>query len=100
MVTLPMFAIRLAATDAVNWVALTKVVGSVAPFHWTCAPETNPVPFTVSVNGPPPATTDAGLSVVMAGGALTGNVVAAVDVPFEFTRTLTLPVAVIRLAAT
>jgi hypothetical protein len=39
---------------AVNFDALTKVVGRALPFQFTVAPETNCVPFTVSVNALPP----------------------------------------------
>jgi hypothetical protein len=36
-------------TVAVNFEPLTKVVLRALPFHWITEPETNPVPFTVSV---------------------------------------------------
>ena len=46
---LPIFAIRLPGTAAVNCVPLTKVVESGEPFHCTVAPETKLEPLTVSV---------------------------------------------------
>ena len=67
MLALPCAAIRLAGTNPVNCVALTNVVVSAEPFHWTLAPETNPVPFTVSMKAVFPAFAEAGLSVVIAG---------------------------------
>jgi hypothetical protein len=70
---LPAIAIRLADTEAVNRVALTKVVVSADPFQYTVAPDKKPVPFTVSVKAVPVAVAEAGLRVVMA----LGEVVAA-----------------------
>ena len=61
----------------VSCVALTKVVGSEAPFHCSCAPCTKPLPFTVSVKDGPPCTAEAGLSVVMTGGSVMENLMAA-----------------------
>ena len=66
-VALPTEAIKLAATVAVNWVLLPKVVGCAAPFQSTMAPDTKPVPFTVSVNPGPPAVADGGDRLVIAG---------------------------------
>ena len=57
----PCDAIKLAATKAVNWLALTKVVGRADPFHCTVDPLTNPDPFTVRVNAAPPAAAEFGL---------------------------------------
>lgn len=76
------------------------MVGRGAPFHCTCAPDTKPVPFTVRVKAGPPAAAAAGLRVVMAGGALIGNAVAAEDVLPDVTTTLALPALAIRLAET
>ena len=98
MVTLPTFATRPTDIAAVSCVELTNVVGSAAPFHCTCAPETKPVPLTASVRPALPTTTAAGLSVAIAGPALMGNVTAADDVPPEFTRIFALPAVAIRLA--
>ena len=47
--------IRFEATEAVNCVALTKVVGRAVPFQRTVEPEVNPEPFTVRVKAAPPA---------------------------------------------
>jgi len=63
---LPVFVIRLPGTAAVNCVPFTKVVESGVPFHCTVAPETKPVPLTVSVNAAPPAMAPFGLSEVTA----------------------------------
>ena len=57
----PSDAMRLADTEAANWLALTKVVGRADPFHCTVDPLTNPDPFTVRVNAAPPAVAKAGL---------------------------------------
>lgn len=63
----PAFAIRLAGTAAVSWVALTNVVVRAVLPHCTVAPETKFVPLTVRVNAAPPATADAGERLVMVG---------------------------------
>src|SRR4051812_20017169 len=51
----PKFATSVARIDAVNFVALVKVVARGLPFHSTSEHVTNPVPFTVSVNPNAPA---------------------------------------------
>jgi hypothetical protein len=66
-VAVPAVAISVADTGAVNWVALTKVVLRAVPFHCTIAPETKPVPLTVSVKPAWPAVAVLGLREVMAG---------------------------------
>jgi len=58
---------REVGTCAVNWVALTKVVGSAAPFQATVAPAKKLLPLTVSVKGGLPGKTDVGLRLVMRG---------------------------------
>jgi hypothetical protein len=50
----PAVAMSAAVMAAVNCVALTKVVVRALPFQSTVDAETNPVPFTVSVNPAPP----------------------------------------------
>jgi hypothetical protein len=57
----PCEAMRLADTDAVNWLALTNVVVRADPFHCTVDPLTKPDPFTVRVNAAPPAVAEFGL---------------------------------------
>jgi hypothetical protein len=52
-------------------VLLTNVVGNGTPLKWTTDPDANPVPLTVNVKSPPPAATDAGLSKVRVGPAVT-----------------------------
>ena len=66
-VAVPCEAMRLAATVAVNWLALTKVVGNGDPLQRTVEPAVNPAPFTVRLNCGPPACAVDGLSVVTAG---------------------------------
>src|SRR5262245_49531508 len=61
-------AIRFAETDAVNCPWFMNRVSSPTPFHWTIAPEPNPLPFTVSVNAGPFATAVEGFIVVIVGG--------------------------------
>jgi hypothetical protein len=65
---------RLAGTDAVNWVVLMNVVVSTVPFQCTTEPDENPVPFTVRVNPAAPAVAVFGLMALMTGGAVTVNV--------------------------
>ena len=60
MLALPTLAIRLAATDAVNCVALTNLVASDVPFHWMVSPVTKLEPVTASVKVVPKAVADAG----------------------------------------
>ena len=59
---------RAAGTAAVNWPAPTKVVASTVEFHWTVAPETKPLPFTVSVKAGPPAVIVEGSRLVIVTG--------------------------------
>src|SRR5258708_461022 len=51
----PIAAISAPVIVAVTRVALTNVVDSGLPLKFTSDDDTNPVPFTVSVNAPPPA---------------------------------------------
>lgn len=67
MVTLPGEAIRLAATAAFNCVALRNVVVNCAPFQLAMAPETKLEPLMVRMKSGPPAGTDDGMRLVMAG---------------------------------
>jgi len=66
----PALAMREAGTVAVSCVEEPLVVNAV-PFQFTVEPETKFVPFTVSVNCPPPAVAQLGLSELMVGSALT-----------------------------
>jgi hypothetical protein len=109
---LPIFAIRLPGTDAVNCVPFTKLVKSGEPFHCTVAPELKIppedrklLPKTVRLNVDPPAIAELGLSDVMTGPTtvtgLTLNVSALEAVIPGFTTvTLALPTFVIRLPGT
>jgi hypothetical protein len=58
----PMLAMSEARMLAVSRELLTKVVVRGLPFHFTTEPETNPVPFTVSVNPAEPGLTASGTS--------------------------------------
>jgi hypothetical protein len=78
-VALPISAMRLAGTNAVSHVGLTKVVerrtgwsGPLGVTQLTVAPEGKPVPFTVSVKATPPAVVIAGLRLVTVAGAYVG----------------------------
>ena len=71
----PVAATSAVVIAAVSCAALTNVVGRALPFHCTTEPATNPVPFTVRVNAPDPATTLEGETLLTAGTAfwLDGN---------------------------
>src|SRR5437867_8648753 len=58
---LPGLAMSPAVMEAVNWLALPKVVGRFEPFQRTTDAETKLLPFTVSVKATPPAVADVGL---------------------------------------
>jgi hypothetical protein len=55
-------AMSVARMLAVSCILLTNAVVRALPFQFTTAPETNPVPLTVSVNAGPPGTAAAGTS--------------------------------------
>jgi hypothetical protein len=57
---LPTDCMRLLLTDALNWVALTNVVGNAVPFHCTVDPFTNAVPLTVNCRVAEPAGVEVG----------------------------------------
>jgi hypothetical protein len=98
--TVPGLAIKAAETVAVNWLAPTTVVGRAVPFHCTVAPVAKPEPFTVTVNAGAPATTEFGLSEVIAGAAATANGSPSVVMPAETTVTVAAPAVAIKLAGT
>ena len=58
----PALAMSVARMGAVSREPLTKVVVRGLPFHFTTAPETKPVPFTVSANPAEPGLTASGTS--------------------------------------
>jgi len=62
-------AMRVALTEAVSWVELTKVVVRLVVFHATVALLAKFEPFTVRVKDPLPATAVAGARLEMAGAA-------------------------------
>ena len=96
----PASVISPAATEAVNCVAPTRVVGSGEPFQSTTAPEANPLPFTVSVKAGPPAIALAGTSELITGGALMVKVALFVTPLESLTITVAVPGAAIRYAGT
>ena len=100
MVAEPAVATRLAATGAVNCVALTNVVVSAVEFHCTTAPATNPVPLTVSVKLAWPTVALLGLSEVIAGPALMVKVAPVEVTPFSVTVMVAEPAVATKLAAT
>ncbi len=70
MVAVPDDAMSVDKIAAVNCVAETKVVVRLLPFHLTIlVPFTKPVPLTVSVKAPVPATFDGGAIEVVVGTA-------------------------------
>src|SRR5438309_1013735 len=77
----PVAAMSAAGIAAVSCVALTKVVVRAAPFHWTVAPFTKPLPVSVSVKPAPPTMALDGDSVVSVGAGLLIVKVCAAEVP-------------------
>lgn len=112
MLGVPVFAIRVAGTAAVNCPPFTKVVTSGEPFHCTVGPavkippeDRKLLPKTVRLNVGPPATDAPGLSDVMTGPpTVTGLIlnVSALEavLPGVITVTLALPAFAIRLPGT
>ena len=100
MFMVPAFAMRLAETAAVSCVALTNVVVSADPLHWTVAPDTKPLPVIASVKAGPPAVAEFGLNVVIAGAGSIVNCAALEVTPPELTVTLTVPALAIKAAET
>jgi hypothetical protein len=100
IVELPALAKKLAETAAASCVALPKVVGTAAAFHWTAAPGTKPLPFTVSVKAGPSAVAELGLSDVRTGGGLMVNGVPFEVTPPDVTVTVALPWLAMRPAGT
>ena len=70
----PAYWMALAGIAAVSRVALTNVVDRSTPLKMTVAPDTKPVPSTVSVKAGPLAAVLLGVSVVMAGAGPTVKV--------------------------
>jgi hypothetical protein len=90
------------ATDAVNWFALTNVVGSEDPFHETVEFAVKPKPLTVRVNAGPPACAEGGARLVMVGAGFAALIVKLkllLTVPAALTATEAIPGEAIRLAA-
>src|SRR5207302_1756312 len=101
----PTVATSAAAIAACSWVPETSVVARAAPFHFTTAPVTKLVPFTVRVNARPPDAALLGDSEPSVGTGLGGMLIVnvrALDVPppglGEKTRTAAVP-AIARSAA-
>jgi len=104
IVRLPADEIKLAGTEQLNCVAVTRVHDNADPFHCTVDPETNPVPVIVKVKAPPPVGTELGFRLVTVGAAgLIVKVAVFEDAPPGFTTVIvmvTLPVEEIKLAGT
>jgi len=112
MLALPIFAIRVPGTVAVNCVPFKKLVTSGEPFHCTVAAEVKIppeerklLPKTVRLKVDPPAIAEPGLSDVMTGPpTVTGLIlnVSALEavLPGFTTVTLALPAFAIRLPGT
>lgn len=63
----PPFTRSAAGTVAVNWVLLTNIVASAAPFHLTTVPLTKLLPVTVSAKAPESAVAEMGVTIPRAG---------------------------------
>jgi len=100
MFAVPGAAMRLAGTWAVNCAALTKLVASALPFHWTTAPERKPVPLTVRVNAGPPSNAELGLSELITCAAEMVKLALVEVTLFSTTVTVTVPGVAMRLAVT
>jgi hypothetical protein len=99
----PAVAIRLADTDAVNWVVPTYEVVSELPFQRMADPETKPVPLTVNVKVELPAMAELGFRLLIAsptGGLMVKAMVLDTVPPGFITVMLALPALAIRLAGT
>jgi len=96
MLVLPAAARSEAGTAALNWVGLTYVVESAAPFQFTVDADTKLLPSTVSVKDAPPAVALAGASdeTVGTGLALVTTMGDAADVPPPGVGLLTVTLAV------
>ena len=96
----PTLATKFAGTVAVSSFALWKFVDSAEPFHCTVAPDTNPVPFAVSVNDALPAVIVSGLRPLSAGPATIVRVSELDVVLTDFTVIWAEPGAAIRFEGT
>src|SRR5512134_2042029 len=100
----PAVATSAAAIAARSTVPPTNVVARGVPFHWTVAPVTKALPFTVNSNAALPATTLAGLRELTTGIALPIVNVTGDDVPPPgvglTTVTWVVPVLAMSLAGT
>ena len=79
---------------------LTKTVPMGAPFHFTCAPDANPLPVTVILNAALPAVIALGSSVLMVGAATIVNVRLFELTPPACTATDAVPTFATRLPGT
>src|ERR1700678_768578 len=81
MLALPIVVMSAAVIAAVIWVALTKVVVRLLPFHCTTDFASKPLPLTVNVKAVPPTVAVVGEMLVTVGGALLIDRSTAVEVP-------------------
>ncbi len=72
-----------AGMAAVTFDLLTNVVGRALPFQSTTEPDTNPVPFTVSVKPAPPGATAVGLNGWLIKGTGFSTVATPTRIDFE-----------------
>jgi hypothetical protein len=93
---------KLAATEAVNWVALTKAVVRGVPFQRIVEFDAKLEPLTVRVKAGPPVTAVVGLRLLTAEGcaAVTVKVEVLDADPDEFTVIRKVPCVAIKLAGT
>jgi hypothetical protein len=97
----PCDAIRVADTEAVNWLPPMKVVDKEVPFHITVALDAKLEPFTVRVNAAPPAVAEFGLRLDSEGGPDIVNVNTLEVAPPGFcTVTLAVPCEAMSVADT
>ena len=100
---MPGEATSAAATEAVNWLAPTKLVDKADPFHITVAPDAKLDPFTVRVNAAPPAVAEFGLrldSESVPDGLIVNVNAFDAAAPGFCTVTLAVPCEAMRLADT
>ena len=79
---------------------MTRLVGSDVSFHLTTDPDVKSLPFTVSVNVPPPAVAKFGEMELTVGPFRIENAALAEMTPPELTETFAFPAFAMRLRET